>query len=217
MKGFLVFVLLFLFLSVLTVAFTTHRVRVILIRESKVFRVEIRFLFYRRLLYDSRFPVEIKKVNRKNLKKHLKKLKKKNKNPRLDTPFKETLFYFRFIVALLLVLGEENIPRIHLGLNKLVISFGSGDPMRTAILYGGILNLYAQLFSLCKQVSGVQISKDTFSVICRDTLCFDSEFDLSLSLPLFYYFQVFRSFVPDSDRVLTTLKKRRKKLSLRQK
>lgn len=217
MNGFFVFVFIILFVTVLTVAFTTHRVRVFLVREKNVFRAEIRFLFYRRLLYDSRFPVEMKKVNRKNLKKQLKKLKKKRRDPRLDTSFKEALFYFRFVLSLLLVLGKENIPRIHLGLNKLVISFGSGDPMRTAVLYGWIMNLYAQLLSLCSRVSGVRVSEDTFSVTCRDSLGFDSEFDLSLSLPLFYYFQVFHSFVPDSDRVLTALKKRRKKLSLRQK
>ena len=217
MRGFGFAILALLFLAVLLVGFSTHRVRVLLFREGGVFRAEVHFLFYRRLLYDTSYPVEIKKINRKNLRKNLAKLKNKKRSPRLDTPFRETLFYVRFVTALLLLLGAENIPRIHLRLNKLSFFVGSGDPMRTALLYGGLFNLYGQLLNMSESLSAVRVSEGAFSVSLLDAPFFDSDFDLSLSLPLFYYFQVFHSFVPDSERVLTALKKRRKKLKLRQK
>lgn len=206
-----------LFTVVLLIAFSTHRVRILLFRENGVFQVKLQFLFYKRLLYDSRFPAEIKKINRNNLEKSLAKLKKKKYTHKRNTPFREALFYVRFVTALLALLGAENIPRVHLRLNKLILTLGSDDPMHTALLYGTVLNVYGQLISLSTRISSVRVSENAFFVLLEDAPYFDSDFDLTFSLPLFYYFQVFHSIVPDSDRVLTTLKKRKNKLKLRQK
>jgi len=217
MRAFFFFFLGILFLAVLLFAFSTHRVRLLLFRENGIFRVEIRFLFYKRLLYDSRFPVEIRKINRRNLQRNITKLKKKKYTPRRSTPFQEALFYVRFVTALVLLLGAENIPRVHLHLKKLILLLGSEDPMHTALLYGLVLNVYGQLVTATSRISGVRLSEDAFSVLLQDIPYFDTDFDLTLSLPLFYYFQVFHSIVPDSERVLTILKKRRNKLKIRQK
>ena len=190
MRFFAFFSLGSLSLAVLLFAFSTHRVRVFLSRKNSVFQVEIRFLFYKHRLYDSRFPVEIKKIRRSNLQKKLAKLKKKQYAPRGNTPFQETLFYAKFVTALILLLGAENIPRVHLRLDRLALSLGSDDPMHTAILYGVVLNIYGQLVALSSRISSVKIAENAFSVLLEDIPCFDSDFDLTLSLPLFYYFKV---------------------------
>lgn len=199
------------------VGFATHRVRLFLYRENGVFRVDFRFLFYKRPLYDSRFPIEAKKVTKKNLPKKLSRLMQKKRTVRRETPFREFLFYSRMGILLFLALGEENIPRLRIYLHRFRLFLGSDEPSRSAILCGSAYAGFSHVLALLDKISHVECDVDAFSVSMLGERYFETEFDVELSLPLIYYFQVFHCIIPDSERVLTVLKKRRKKLQLRRK
>ena len=217
MRAFSVFLVLLLGGLLFVLSFAVRRAKLFLVRDNGAFRIELQFLFYRRPLYDSRFPVEAMQVTRKKLVKKLAELKQENAKEPPQNPFRTVFFYSKMTVLLFLLLREERVPRVHIRIRHCSIRIGSDDPSRTAVLCGATYAGLSYLLAFFDRISRLTCDNEAFSVSSLGERYFDASFEIELSLPLLYYFQVFHCIVPDSERVLTALKKRRKKLQLRQK
>ncbi len=218
----LIFAALLFFLTLL-IGLLRYPVKVRLVRRDGEFSATLSYLFYHKKLTDTAHPIDPRDFRKGKWKKLLlslartKKRKKKRRfrfkrsgaaSPNRLRPF----FYLRLTVLLLRTLGAEHVPHLRIAVSRLALTYGTERPDLTAILHGSIACVCSYTLSAFSRIARLSLPEDAISltpVFHEPT--FDLSFDISLSLSLLYYLSVFHALVPNNERVLRALAKRKEK------
>ncbi len=188
--------------------------------EEKKLSVRVSFLFFRTRIAGPLTKEEVRLSDRA-FRRRIRRLRKRRsamkdhgsfRNEGAEA-FSEKAQSVRLVLLALKTLQTEEFPRLRLVIQRLIISVGGDAPDQVAILTGTILALVSFVQEFLSTFAYTAIAKDASVTVIPSFLSekIKISFDLSLSLPLLYYLEVFGFRFPDRRRMLLCLQRRQEK------